>query len=117
MKYLTIVALIISFNAFAQKPGLKDSYQFKQTPKISLESLRIPNTAGKHVYMKLPAVDGEGGEKVKKRGPAIASRNIGPKNVLSLSGACTQQNGGIVSPGDPRYDSVWMVVSTLKRSF
>ena len=99
---LALSLLLLSFSLMAQKPGLEETYRFKQTPKISLEALRIPHSAGKNVFLDTP-IDNQ--KKInKKRGPSAVNEN-GKRNIISVSGACTQQNGGIVSPGDPAYDS------------
>ena len=42
---------------------------------------------------------------MKKRGPASGKRKSKTSNLLSLSGACTKQDGGIVMVNDPNYDS------------
>ncbi len=100
--YILTFCLIVSLSSLAQKPGLEESYRFKQTPKISLEALRIPHSAGKNVLIEAPT---ENQKKANKnRGPSAVDEN-GNRNIISVSGACTQQNGGIVSPGDPAYDS------------
>jgi hypothetical protein len=107
MKTLILLSLLnFSFLALAQKPSLDQSYKFKATPKISLKKLRIPTNAGGHIFLGLDDV-GEAREVKKERGPSSAAKSFGAhqQGQISVSGACTLQNGGIVSPGDSGYDS------------
>ena len=107
MKTLLLLSLtIFSMSLLAQKPGLNKAYAFKQTPKISLKNLRIPTTAGGHVFLGINDEERKVNVK-KKRGPSSAAKSFGANHQgkISLSGACTLQTGGIVSPGDPGYDS------------
>jgi hypothetical protein len=101
MKIIIIVALFAFIqSSMAQKPDLDRAYKFKKVPKISLKNLRIPYSAGKNVYLDIPEISLPSNN--KKRGPATSGSR---SNKISVSGACTQQNGGIVSPTDPGYDS------------
>ena len=105
MKVLTLaITVILSGSVEAQKPGLENSYHFKEVPKISLKNLRIPSTAGKRFYLDLVPNERSNPKAVKKRGPAN-SKALGQARKLSVSGACTKQDGAIVPSGDPNYDS------------
>ena len=103
MKFVVILSLLISGQIFAQKPDLEKerSYRFKEVPKISLKNLQIPKDAVGNYYLNLevqaPTPD------TKKRGPS-SSAAVKNRKMLSVSGACTRQDGGIVMVNDPGYD-------------
>ena len=105
---IIIAFTLLCFSTFvqAQKPGIEQAYKFKETPKISLKSLRIPTTAGGHIFLGLSDEVKSQDQASKNRGPA-AAKSFGShqQGMISLSGACTLQSGSIVSPGDAGYET------------
>ena len=102
---ITLLLLTFTVLAFSQKPDLvtEKTYRFKEVPKISLKNLQIPSDSmGKYNF------DIHVSEKAtpnKKRRGLSSSGNLVRKRLLSVSGACTRQDGGIVTVNDPDYDS------------
>ena len=100
-KLSIFISCLFLGEVYAQKPSISDQgiYRFKETPKISLRSLGVPVYNGTQNAESLSGQLNVDTNVNKKRGP---SSN---RKVLSVSGACTRQDGGIVTVNDPNYDS------------
>ena len=91
---LLIVSSLISVSAIAQKPSFS---QYKKSRseigKLTLESLKIPDTAGVDMYPQ------KASKKKNSRFPASLRENVD----VTIRAACTSESGMNVSNADPAY--------------